>query len=127
MVTDTGGGKGGVTCAPTTEPQTIESQDDSGASNAEETSQECNETTVGAAVGASLGAALVAALGGIWFLLQRQKKLAGSMAQYPPGVQSQVQEAHKYAGPSEAMYRQPMAEMDTVRQYELDTDSRGPP
>ncbi|KAL4795252.1 hypothetical protein BDV19DRAFT_389386 [Aspergillus venezuelensis] len=120
MVTPTD--MGSATCSPAGEGQ---SEDDNVSSGENGVCRERSETTVGAAVGASLGAALVAALGGIWFLLYKQKKLAGELGQYKDHVaQGRMHGFAKVSSAFGPVYRgHGVVEMDTARQYELDTAS----
>jgi Fe-S cluster biogenesis protein NfuA len=82
------------------------------------------ETTVGAAVGASLGAALIGALGSVWFLLQRQKKLAATLGQYQAAAGQLPASSVASTGPinRNTAFR-PFAELDAERKYELGTES----
>ncbi|KAL3447645.1 hypothetical protein BJX65DRAFT_307710 [Aspergillus insuetus] len=99
---------------------------DSGSLSAEGTCADCTkrETTVGAAVGASLGAALIGALGAVWFLLQRQKKLAATLGQYQAAGTQPPASSVASTGPlnRNTAFR-PFAELDAERKYELATES----
>ncbi|KAL3485042.1 hypothetical protein BJX62DRAFT_243373 [Aspergillus germanicus] len=94
--------------------------------SAEGTCTDCTkrETTVGAAVGASLGAALIGALGAVWFLLQRQKKLAATLGQYQAASTQPPASSVASTGPinRNTAFR-PFAELDAERKYELGTES----
>ncbi|KAL4881814.1 hypothetical protein BJY04DRAFT_217883 [Aspergillus karnatakaensis] len=121
-VTSTGEGSPLPTCA-----QVEGEGEQAGTAAVCEGTTDCSkrETTVGAAVGASLGAALVATLGAIWFLLQRQKKLAAALGQYQAvdgqGVNSMV---YAQTGPVNRNMARPFAELDAERkQHELSSES----
>jgi Fe-S cluster biogenesis protein NfuA len=105
---------------------TVVDGSDSGDLAASGTCTDCTkrETTVGAAVGASLGAALLGALGAVWFLLQRQKRLAATLGQYQAAAGQPLASSVASTGPinRNTAFR-PFAELDAERKYELGTES----
>ncbi|KAJ0421470.1 hypothetical protein BJY00DRAFT_312075 [Aspergillus carlsbadensis] len=104
---------------------TVDGNEDGGLA-AGETCADCSkrETTVGAAVGASLGAALIGALGAVWFLLQRQKKLAATLGQYQTAAGQAPASSVASTGPlNRSTAFRPFAELDAERKYELGTES----